>query len=293
MDRLLVSVVMPVFNAEKYLGQAIRSALEQTLPPHEVILVDDGSTDSSREIAASFGSAVICLSQEHRGASAARNLAIARSTGDWIAFLDADDYWLPDKLERQAAAIQADPSVGLVYTGRTELSPDGTSRDFQAPRPQRVKKMLPAGNVLFPTTALVRRSLLPEQAFDTSLESSVDWWFFYCLSRIARFAAVPEPTAVYRASPLSLCNRNWKSVLRNAEIVSRRIQSDFTGLDKLLLRRKSNAKLLANAALSAREQGSPECLHLIVKSLISWPLPRFGPARYRIFLKMLAQRMKG
>jgi glycosyltransferase involved in cell wall biosynthesis len=293
MDRLLISVVMPVFNAEKYLHQAIRSVLDQTLPPHEVILVDDGSTDSSREIAAGFGSAVICISQENRGASAARNLAIARSTGDWIAFLDADDYWLPDKLERQAAVIQADSSVGLVYTGRTELSPDGTSRDFQAPQPQWVKKMQPAGNLLFPSTVLVRRSLLPEPVFDESLESSVDWWFFYQLSRIAKFAAVHEPTAVYRVSPLSLCNRNWKSVLRYAEIVSRRIQNDFTGLDKMLLRRKANAKLLANAALSAREQGSPECLRCIIKSLISWPLPNFWPARYKIFLKMLMQKIKG
>jgi len=291
-DRLLVSVVIPVFNAEKYLAQAIRSALEQTLPPHEVIVVDDGSTDSSREIASSFGSAVLCLNQEHRGASAARNHAIAHSTGDWIAFLDADDYWLSDKLARQAAVIQANPSVGLVYTGRTEMSPEGVAHDFLARRPEWVKKMLPTGNVLFPTTALVRRPLALECGFDLSLQSSVDWWFFYRLSRIAKFAAIPEPTAVYRSSPESLCNRNWKAVLHNAEIVSRRIQDDYTGVYKTVLRRKADAKLFANAAISARAQQAPEFLHYILKSLISWPLPNFWPARYKVFLVMMIQKLK-
>jgi glycosyltransferase involved in cell wall biosynthesis len=140
----LVSVVIPVFNAEKYLRQAISSALDQTLPPHEIIIVDDGSTDSSREIASSFGPAVICLSQQHQGPSAARNLATARSSGDWIAFLDADDYWLPDKLARQAAVIEADPNVELVYTGRTELLPDGTTRDVPAMPVPWVRRMLGA-----------------------------------------------------------------------------------------------------------------------------------------------------
>jgi glycosyltransferase involved in cell wall biosynthesis len=290
--RMLVSVVIPVFNGEKYLRQAIRSALEQTLPPHEVIVVDDGSTDSSREIASSFGSAVICLSQDHKGASAARNLAAANSTGDWIAYLDADDYWLPGKLARQAAAIQASPDAGLVYTGRTELYPDGTFHEVQARNPRWVKKMLPSGNVLFPTTALVKKSLALENGFDTSLESSVDWWFFYRLSRIAAFEAIPESTAVYRSSPESLCNRNWKAVLHNAETVSRRIQNDFTGLHRTLLRRKANSKLFANAAISARAQGSPEFLLYIVKSLISWPFPDFWPARYRVFLMMIFQKLK-
>jgi glycosyltransferase involved in cell wall biosynthesis len=290
---MLVSVVIPVFNGEKYLRQAICSALEQTLPSHEVIIVDDGSTDASREIASSFGSAVICLSQEHKGASAARNLAAAKSTGDWIAYLDADDYWLPDKLARQAAAIQAGSDVGLVYTGRTELYPDGTFHEFRARDPRWVKKMLPSGNVLFPTTALVKRSLALENGWDVSLESSVDWWFFYRLSRIVPFGAVAESTAVYRSSPESLCNRNWKAVLHNAETVSRRVQNDFTGLHRILLRRKANSKLFANAAISARAQGSPEFLLYIVKSLISWPLPNFLPTRYKVFLKMLIQKMIG
>lgn len=292
MDRLLISVVIPVFNAEKYLRQAICSALEQTLPPHEIIVVNDGSTDSSPMIASSFGSAVIYLSQQNHGLSATRNLAIARSTGDWIAFLDADDYWLPDKLARQGAMIQADPTIGLIYTGKTDLSLDGTTRDVAARPPQWVTNILPVQNYIFPTTVLAKRSLLLEHPFDASLKSSEEWWLFYSLSRITKFAAIAEPTAVYRVYPESLSNRNWKAVLDYANIVAGRIQNDFTGFRKFLLHRKTDSRLFASASLSQREQGSPEFLHYIVKSLISWPFPDFWPARYKIFLKMLLQKMK-
>lgn len=293
MDQPSISVVIPVFNAEKYLRQAICSALEQPLPPHEVIIVDDGSTDSSREIAASFGSIVTCLFQQHQGPSAARNLAIARSTGDWIAFLDADDYFLLDKLARQAAMIQADPTIGLVYTGITKLSSDGSSQDVRAQEPSCVKDRFAFEDPIFTITVMARRSLLIEHPWSDSFKSSEDWWLFYCLSRITKFAAIVEPTAVYRLHAESLTSRDWKSVLHYAEMVSRNIQNDFTGLHKMLLRSKVNSRLFASAGIAAREQGSPEFLRYIIKSLISWPFPNFWPARYKIFLKMLMQKMKG
>jgi glycosyltransferase involved in cell wall biosynthesis len=293
LDRLLVSVVIPVFNAEKYLRQAISSALDQTLPPHEIIIVDDGSTDSSREIASSFGPAVICLSQQHQGPSAARNLATARSSGDWIAFLDADDYWLPDKLARQAAVIEADPNVELVYTGRTELLPDGTTRDVPAMPVPWVRRMLAFEDPIFPTTVMARRSLLMEHPWPDSFKSSEDWWLFYRLSRITTFAAIEEPTAIYRLHLESLNNREWKLMLHYAEMVAQDIQTDFTGYHKLLLCRRVNSRLFASAALSARKQGSPEFLRYIVKSLVSWPFPDFRPARYKICLMMLIQKIEG
>ena len=293
MDRLSISVVIPVFNAEKYLRQAICSALEQTLPPYEVIIVDDGSTDSSMEIVSSFGSAVICFPRKHQGLSASRNFAIKHSTGDWITFLDADDYWFPDKLSRQAALIQADPTIELIYTGFTRLFFDGTTQDVLAPPPQWVKKMFPFKVCINTVTAMAKRSLLLENPYDETLQTSEDWWLLYVLSRKAKFAAIPGPTAVYRIYPESLSNRNWKSLLHYAEIVAERIQNDFTGIQKILLRHKVNARLFANAALSIREQGSPGFLHYIIKSLISWPFPNLWPARYKIFLKMLIQNIQG
>src|SRR3954464_12045254 len=98
---LAVSVVIPAYNAQEFLGRAILSALVQTVPPHEIIVVDDGSTDGTREIAESFGPPVRLICQHQDGASAARNRAIRAATAPLIAFLDADDEWLPKKLEQQ------------------------------------------------------------------------------------------------------------------------------------------------------------------------------------------------
>jgi len=104
-----VSVVIPCYNAAGYLGDAIRCALEQTYSPVEIVVVDDGSTDDSREVMESFGESIRCLSGPHRGASAARNRGWRASRGELIQFLDADDLIAPQKLERQVPL--ADPAT--------------------------------------------------------------------------------------------------------------------------------------------------------------------------------------
>jgi glycosyltransferase involved in cell wall biosynthesis len=107
-----VSVVIPVFNAETFLGEAIESVLAQTHPAHEIIVVDDGSTDGSGEVAARYP--VTLLRQQNRGVSDARNLGVCHTTGDYLAFLDADDVWLPSKTEDQLKALDANPEAGFV-----------------------------------------------------------------------------------------------------------------------------------------------------------------------------------
>ena len=109
----LVSVIIPVYNGERFLAEAIESVLSQTYPNCEVIVVDDGSTDHSPEIARSYQS-VGFVRQEHAGTAAARNRGIKHSAGEYLAFLDADDLWLPDKLRLQMAELNADPSLGIV-----------------------------------------------------------------------------------------------------------------------------------------------------------------------------------
>jgi glycosyltransferase involved in cell wall biosynthesis len=122
----VVSLIIPVFNGERFLREAIESALEQTRPPHEVIVVDDGSTDASAEIARSLG--VTCLQQSNQGPSAARNLGAAHSSGDYIAFLDQDDVWLPRKLAAQLEALAEEPDAAYAlcyvrYLLEDEASP--------------------------------------------------------------------------------------------------------------------------------------------------------------------------
>jgi len=117
-DRPTVSVIVPVFNGERFLAEALRSVLDQTLPPDEIIVVDDGSTDGSAALAAQFAAqfpGVRVLQQPNRGVGAALNLGIRHARGDLLAFLDADDRWLPGKLAAQCAVLDAGATVDMVF----------------------------------------------------------------------------------------------------------------------------------------------------------------------------------
>jgi len=114
-----------VYNGACYLGEAIESVLAQTHPAHELIVVDDGSDDGSGEVARSFAPRVTVIRQERGGMAASRNRAIAEATGDYFAFLDADDRFPPEKLERQLAVFAGEPELDVVYGHVTEfLSPE-------------------------------------------------------------------------------------------------------------------------------------------------------------------------
>lgn len=106
-----VSVVIPAYNAEKHINRALDSVLAQTHPADEIIVVDDGSTDNTAQVVKKYGSPVHYIFQENAGAAAARNTAIKAATGAWIAFLDADDEWLPAKLELQLNLLQRNPDL--------------------------------------------------------------------------------------------------------------------------------------------------------------------------------------
>lgn len=116
-SRLTVSVVIPVYNGEKFLAETLESVLSQTYPHVECVLVNDGSTDNTAAIAASFGDKIRYFEKANGGVSAARNFGIRRASGDFIAFLDADDLWLPEKIEKQMRLFEKQEDLGLVYCG--------------------------------------------------------------------------------------------------------------------------------------------------------------------------------
>src|SRR4051812_3217208 len=112
-----VSVVIATYNHGRYLREAIDSALAQTHPPLEVIVVDDGSTDDTAEILQTYGGRIRAMRQANAGVAAARNAGLAAASGRYVGFLDSDDVWAPDKLARQLAVFDAQPALGLVHCG--------------------------------------------------------------------------------------------------------------------------------------------------------------------------------
>ncbi len=127
-----ITAITPVYNGERYLAKAIRSVLDQTLPPDEIIVVADGSTDASAEVARAFGPPVRVLTQANLGPAAARNWGVAHATGDLLAFLDADDLWLPDKLARQVQVLHDAPACEAVLGGvENFISPELDDRQQQ------------------------------------------------------------------------------------------------------------------------------------------------------------------
>lgn len=171
----LITVVIGVYNGARYLAEAIDSVVAQTHERLELIVVDDGSTDESGAIAAGYGPPVRAIRQENGGMAAARNRAIPEAQGNYLAFLDADDRFPPDKLTRQLAVFAADSTLDVVYGHVSEfLSPD---LDAEA----RALLRTPTHDAPWPTPNLMLvklESFLRVGAFSTSLKVGigVDWY---------------------------------------------------------------------------------------------------------------------
>jgi glycosyltransferase involved in cell wall biosynthesis len=118
---ILVSVIIPTYNTGKFLAQAVQSVLEQTYRRYEVIVVDDGSTDETKGVLRAFDGHIRYLYQQNRGPSAARNAGITVAEGQYICFLDADDWWVPNKLEAQADFLTCHRDIGLVFSDEEEV----------------------------------------------------------------------------------------------------------------------------------------------------------------------------
>ena len=124
-SRSLISVIIPTYNCDRYIVQAIDSVLMQEDCEVEVIVIDDGSTDDTESVLEPYGDRIHYILQKNQGVAAARNNGIAHAQGDYVAFLDADDYFLPGKLAAQAAILQAKPDVGIVHSGWQRVDSEG------------------------------------------------------------------------------------------------------------------------------------------------------------------------
>ncbi len=197
-----ISVVIPCYNKEAYLEETLESVFAQTLAPREVIVVDDGSTDASAEVAERFLPEIRLLRQDNAGESVARNRGIAEAKHPWVALLDADDVWEPEKLQRQAAAYaNSTRDAVCLYTDAYHLLPEG--RVEIEPQPEHDRSETFAVDMLVEwtvntSTAVVSRDAALRTPFPEDVRDSEDVIFFACLRRIGPFLRVPEPLVGYR-----------------------------------------------------------------------------------------------
>lgn len=206
----VVSTIIPLYNGSRFIRDAVRTALGQTYPSIEVIVVDDGSQDDSASIVASEFPAARLIRQENAGVSAARNAGVNAAQGEYVAFLDQDDYWLPNKIERQMKAIAQDPKIGLVHSEVTHFD---EVRQMAVERFNQVRSdllvgscydRLLLGNAIFNCSVLVRRDVVVQAGlFDGDICGNTvqDYDLWLRCARLTKFAYCSEHLAVYRLHP--------------------------------------------------------------------------------------------
>jgi glycosyltransferase involved in cell wall biosynthesis len=204
MDAPLVSVIIPVLNGERFLAAAVASVQRQRYPSIEVIVVDDGSTDSTAAVADSLGAGVRCIRQANAGPPAARNRGLEEARGALIAFLDADDLWAENKLEVQSERLFGDPELDVVM-GTTQLFRPRTATEG----PTVAGEAEPAPVLLLSLgSALFRREVFDRVGrFDPSqrMDDDVDW-FLRALEAGARILPLPHVVQYYRRHDRNITN---------------------------------------------------------------------------------------
>jgi hypothetical protein len=200
----LVSVILPVHNRAAWVARAVTSALEQTYAPVEIIAIDDGSTDETRRVLDGFGDRIVVVSQPHAGAYAARNRGLRAARGEFIAFLDSDDRWLPDRLARQMP-LMGRSEVALVfgdavhvYAAPPAVRARRTCFAVTPPHRGRVAAALAWGNFIPTSTVLVRRRSLDEAGgFSLERPLSVDYLTWFRIATRHELDFVEDPVAEY------------------------------------------------------------------------------------------------
>ncbi len=215
MNEALVSVIIPAFNSEKYITECIDSVLTQTYQNIEIIIVNDGSTDNTVDIVSEYKNDQIKLfHQKNSGAAAARNHGIKQASGVWIAFIDADDIWLPDKLQKQLkhCANQGWSHTDMFFHG--DVYPKHTKNTaFTSKHSGFILKNLLIENSIGTSSVLIKKEILQELGgFNTDLRALQDWELWLRVAEKHQVCYFDEPLVYYRVHSSSV-SRNVRKTL--------------------------------------------------------------------------------
>jgi glycosyltransferase involved in cell wall biosynthesis len=290
-----VSVVVPSYNYGRFIGHALASVVNQTVTDVEVLVVDDGSTDDTAAVVRPFlkDRRVQFHATDHAGVAAAKNTGIRLSRAPLVAFLDADDVWMPAKLERQLARFAADPELGVVYSRRLLIDGAGRPLEYEQPSLHRgwIVTELFQNNFVCQSSAVVRGEAFEEVGlFDERCPPAEDFDLWLRLARWFRFDYVDEPLVGYRVGHASLSSGN-DDKLRIALDIMDRFLEEQGGRDVIppAVVRRARAETYYHLALAKRQRAPLAALGFNLrglalapaylpawKGLVSLPVPERG-----------------
>jgi glycosyltransferase involved in cell wall biosynthesis len=294
-----VSVVIPAYNAMHYLPETLNSVFKQTYQDFEVLVVDDGSTDSIQDW---FDRNVTdvrvkLIAQRNQGLSAARNTGIGRAQGEYIAFLDADDLWHPLKLAKQVDYLDHYAEVGLIYNWVAIIDADSkpTGRIMGGTIAGNVFAEILQRNIIDCPSVLVRRQCFDRVGlFDVTLRSVEDWDMWIRIAAHYAFAVTQEPLVYYRQHSGNM-SKNWK-VMEQAFLQA--IDKSFESVPSELQYLKKNSLGYANLCvawkvLQNQDADSQLASKFQQKAISNYPKLRYSSNNLRLTLAIAAMQLLG
>ena len=235
-----VSIIIPTYNRRQSIGRSVRSVLNQTYQDFELIIVDDGSTDNTKELVADFNDERIryVRHEENKGEAAARNTGIKAARCDYIAYQDSDDEWLPEKLARQIELLEnASPEVGVIYTGFWKAENHKRTYvpfSWVSQKNGDIHKELLKGNFIGSPVVLIKKECFNKVGlFDERLRNLVDWEMWLRISKYYHFKYIDEPLVIahYHSDNVS---SNHHAFIEALELVLEKYSDEFASDKKLL-----------------------------------------------------------
>jgi glycosyltransferase involved in cell wall biosynthesis len=219
-----VSVIIPTYQRAHWVTEAIESVFAQTYDDYEIIVINDGSTDNTREVLAQYGDKILVIQQDNQGLSAARNAGIRVAMGKYIALLDDDDLWLPHKLEKQIPFLEANPDVGLLFSDAYYYGPGAVASPYAQhvgiPSVKTIETLFAKNYVNVPTVVMRRDCLDEVGLFDESLNACEDYDMWLRIVERWRIEYLDELVANYRVSDANMSKdgiRMYLTLLRTKE----------------------------------------------------------------------------
>ena len=285
-----VSIVVPIYNGERYLREALDSVFAQTFQDFAVICVDDGSTDKSPDLLREYGSKVTVLQQRNKGACVARNAGARAATAPYIAFLDQDDRWYPRKLEQQVAVLDVEPDVILVLCNSDRMDAEGRLLQVGATLAERATMhRSPLGRLidedqLLSSAILVRRDAFERAGmYDPELRGFEDFDLCARLKRLGRFKLIEESGMCYRVHAASLSHSAGDAVVRSRERFLQNMRELYVGDEtKQNLIRIMLAECYSDWGMNEVRSGNrKDGRRMLLRSL------RYGSLKFRTYSRLL------